>query len=69
MDDDRRRHARRLLRETAEHHDGFEKAPPAHDWWDWYAPYLHAREQGHDAERATAAADRYMEDERGVVPR
>ena len=31
------------LRETAEHHDRFEKAAPAHDWWDWYAPYLDAR--------------------------
>ena len=29
-----------LLLETAEHHDRFEKAAPAHDWWDWYAPYL-----------------------------
>lgn len=59
----------RLLRETAEHHDRFEKAAPAHDWWDWYAPYLDARLRGDASERATAAADRYMEDERGVVPR
>ena len=58
-----------LLRETAEHHDRFEKAAPAHDWWDWYAPYLDARLRGDTPERATAAADRYMEDERGVVPR
>ena len=38
-----------LLRETAEHHDPYEKAAPPHDWWDWwdwYAPYLSAREQG-----------------------
>jgi len=59
----------RLLHETAEHHDRFEKAAPAHDWWDWYAPYLAARLRGDTSERATAAADRYMEDERGVVPR
>jgi hypothetical protein len=26
-----------LLRETAEHHDRFEKATPPHNWWDWYA--------------------------------
>lgn len=55
-----------LLRETAEHHDAFEKATPAHDWWDWYAPYLSAREQGNSAEDATAAADRYMEQTRGI---
>jgi hypothetical protein len=24
-----------LLRETAEHHDHFEKIAPRHDWWDW----------------------------------
>ena len=58
-----------LLRETAEHHDAFEKATPAHDWWDWYAPYLDARLAGRTSEEATAAADRYMEDERGVVRR
>jgi catechol 2,3-dioxygenase-like lactoylglutathione lyase family enzyme len=58
-----------LLRETAEHHDSFEKAAPPHDWWDWYAPYLSAREQGSTSEEATAAADRYMEEVRGVVRR
>lgn len=56
-----------LLHETAERHDSFEKATPAHDWWDWYAPYLDARLQGSTPEQATAAADRYMEDVRGVV--
>lgn len=30
-----------LLRETAEHHDHFEKIAPPHDWWDWYAPSIH----------------------------
>jgi len=58
-----------LLRETAEHHDRFEKAAPAHDWWDWYAPYLRAREQGSTPEQAEAAADLYMKDTRGVVRR
>jgi len=56
-----------LLHETAEHHDRFEKATPAHDWWDWYAPYLSARQNGHDSEEATAAADLYMKEVRGVV--
>jgi hypothetical protein len=56
-----------LLRETAEHHDGYEKAAPPHDWWDWYAPYLSARQQGSTSEQATAAADHYMKEVRGVV--
>ena len=56
-----------LLLETALHHDAFEKASPEHNWWDWYAPYFLAREQGSTPERATAAADRYMADEHGVV--
>jgi catechol 2,3-dioxygenase-like lactoylglutathione lyase family enzyme len=56
-----------LLLETAMHHDAFEKAAPAHDWWDWYAPYLSAREHGSTSEQATAAADRYMAESHGVV--
>ena len=56
-----------LLLETALHHGRFEKAAPAHDWWDWYAPYLHAREHGSTSEQATAAADRYMEETHDVV--
>ena len=56
-----------LLHETAEHHDRFEKAAPAHDWWDWYAPYLSARERGSTPEEADAAADRYMKEARGVA--
>ena len=56
-----------LLLETAQHHDAFEKASPAHDWWDWYAPYLSAREHGSTSEEATAAADRYMKETRGIV--
>ena len=51
-----------LLLETALHHDRFEKAAPAHNWWDWYAPYLAARQRGATSEEADAAADRYMED-------
>jgi hypothetical protein len=50
-----------LLHETAEHHDPYEKSHPAHNWWDWYAPYLDARQQGSTPEEAAAAAGRYME--------
>jgi len=49
-----------LLRETAEHHDKYEKTHAEHHWWDWYAPYLSARQNGSSPEEATAAADRYM---------
>jgi catechol 2,3-dioxygenase-like lactoylglutathione lyase family enzyme len=56
-----------LLLETAMQHDHFEKASAPHQWWDWYAPYLAAREQGSTREQATEAADRYMSDERGIV--
>jgi hypothetical protein len=56
-----------LLHETAERHDRFERAAPPHDWWDWYAPYLNARQHGDTPEQATEAADRYMKEVRGVV--
>ena len=41
-----------LLRETAEHHDQYEKTHSEHHWWDWYAPYLRARENGSSPEKA-----------------
>lgn len=50
-----------LLRETAEYHDPYEKTHAKHDWWDWYAPYLSARQNGSSPEESAAAADRYME--------
>ena len=51
-----------LLRETSEHHDHYEKTHAAHHWWDWYAAYLNARQNGSNPEVAAAAADRHMED-------
>ncbi|MBW4541565.1 MAG: VOC family protein [Myxacorys chilensis ATA2-1-KO14] len=50
-----------LLHETAERHDYYEKTHGEHHWWDWYAPYLSARQNGSKPEEAAAAADRYME--------
>jgi catechol 2,3-dioxygenase-like lactoylglutathione lyase family enzyme len=50
-----------LLRETAEHHGEFEKTHPKHNWWDWYAAYINAREQGTTAEDAAAVAGLDME--------
>jgi hypothetical protein len=42
-----------LLRETAMHHDGFEKATPSHNWWNWYARDLSARQHGAPRSRPT----------------
>jgi hypothetical protein len=56
-----------LLHETAEHHDAFEKSSPPHDWWDWYAAYIDARQSGSGSDEASAAADRYMAEVKGVV--
>ena len=50
-----------LLHETAERHDHYEKTHAAHHWWDWYAGYLSARQNGRSPDDAAAAADRYME--------
>ena len=49
-----------LLRETAEHHDPYEKTHAPHNWWDWYAAYMDAREQGQTPDEASQAAGRYM---------
>ena len=56
-----------LLLETAIHHGRFENEAPEHNWWDWYAAYLDAREHGNTSEQADAIADLYMEEAHGVV--
>jgi catechol 2,3-dioxygenase-like lactoylglutathione lyase family enzyme len=58
-----------LLRETSEHHDHYEKTHAEHHWWDWYAPYLSARQNGSSSEQAAAAADRYMDEVHHVAPK
>jgi catechol 2,3-dioxygenase-like lactoylglutathione lyase family enzyme len=58
-----------LLHETAEHHGRYERTHAEHNWWDWYAPYLSARQQGSSSEEAAAAADRHMEEAFQVPPR
>jgi hypothetical protein len=54
-----------LLRETA--HGSFEAAAPPHDWWDWYAAYMDARQSGSAPDEAAAAANRYMAEVKHVV--
>ena len=56
-----------LLHETALHHGAFEAVAPPHDWWDWYAAYMTARESGSTPDEAAAAAGRYMAEVKHVV--
>ena len=55
-----------LLHETAEQHDPYEKSAPPHDWWDWYAAYMTARQRGETQAQASASAARYMADTLGI---
>lgn len=57
-----------LLHETEEHHGHYEKTHGKHHWWDWYAPYLSARQNGSNSEEAAAAADRHMEEVLQIPP-
>jgi hypothetical protein len=56
-----------LLQETSVQHGSFEAAAPPHDWWDWYAAYMTARQAGSDPQEAAAAARRYMAEVKHVV--
>jgi catechol 2,3-dioxygenase-like lactoylglutathione lyase family enzyme len=56
-----------LLKETSEHHGAFEKVAPPHDWWDWYAAYMDARQRGSEPAAASDAAGRYMAEVKHVV--
>ena len=56
-----------LLHETSLRHAQFEAVAPPHDWWDWYAAYMVARQDGSDPDAAASAANRYMADVKGVV--
>jgi catechol 2,3-dioxygenase-like lactoylglutathione lyase family enzyme len=56
-----------LLHETADHHGAFEAVAPPHDWWDWYAVYLDARQHGSTPEVASAAAGRYMAEVKHII--
>ena len=56
-----------LLHETAEHHDPYEQSSPPHDWWDWYAAYIDARQSGSSPQQASVAAGRYMAEVKHVI--
>lgn len=50
-----------LLHEAEQHHGSYESTHGKHNWWDWYAPYMHARQNGITPEEASAAAGLYVE--------
>jgi catechol 2,3-dioxygenase-like lactoylglutathione lyase family enzyme len=56
-----------LLHETADHHGKFEAVAPPHNWRDWYAAYMLARESGSTPDEAAAAAGRYMAEVKHIV--
>ncbi len=56
-----------LLHETSEQHGAFEAVAPPHDWWDWYAAYMNARQSGSTPEESSAAAGHYMADVKQIV--
>jgi catechol 2,3-dioxygenase-like lactoylglutathione lyase family enzyme len=58
-----------LLRETGQHHGHYEKTHAEHQWSDWYAPYLSARQSGGTPDQAVATADRYMDEHFQIPPR
>jgi hypothetical protein len=56
-----------LLHETSLRHGTFEAVAAPHDWWDWYAAYMDARQQGSTPDDASAAAGQYMADVKHIV--
>jgi hypothetical protein len=56
-----------LLTETAVHHGAYEAVAPPHDWPDWYAAYMDARQNGNSPDEASAAAGRYMAEVKHIV--
>ena len=56
-----------LLHETSERHGPYEASTPPHDWWDWYAAYMDARQNGSTSEEAAMSAARYMAEVKHVV--
>lgn len=50
-----------LLHETEQHHGAYEPAAPKHNWWDWYAAYLSARQHGRTPDEASRDAGEYMD--------
>jgi hypothetical protein len=50
-----------LLRETEEQHGHYEPSAPKHHWWDWYAAYVVARQDGRTSDEAYQDASAALE--------
>jgi catechol 2,3-dioxygenase-like lactoylglutathione lyase family enzyme len=53
-----------LLEETEKYHGEYERTAPKHHWWDWYAAYIVARQNGKTPEEATKDGKVHIEGER-----
>lgn len=60
-------HLAERLHETSLRHGAFEAVAPPHNWWDWYAAYMDAREHGATPDEASALANNYMAEVKHVV--
>jgi len=58
-----------LLHETEQRHGNYEKTHAKHNWWDWYASYLNARQSGSSPDDATVVAGRYMDEVHHIASR
>ena len=50
-----------LLREAEKHHSEYEPTAPKHDWSDWYAAYIVARQDGKTPEEAAKDGEIHIE--------
>jgi hypothetical protein len=57
----------KLLFESSVRRGEFEAVAPPHDWWDWYAAFMEACEQGISQEKAAEAAARRMANIKRIV--
>jgi catechol 2,3-dioxygenase-like lactoylglutathione lyase family enzyme len=56
-----------MLFEASVRRGEFEAVAAPHDWWDWYAAYMEACEQGISQEQAAEAAARHMANIKRIV--
>jgi hypothetical protein len=50
-----------LLREAEQHHSEYEPTAPKHQWSDWYAAYIFARQEGKTPEEAAKEGKIHIE--------
>jgi catechol 2,3-dioxygenase-like lactoylglutathione lyase family enzyme len=56
-----------LLQEAELHHGEYEPTAPKHHWWDWYAAYIVARQEGKPPEEAAKEGKIHIEEARSDV--